>query len=261
MLAATILAGGDPLSSSAGSALLAMTLFYVGGMYLNDAFDREIDRRERPGRPIPAGLVSAGTGLASGLAMLAAGIVVMALRGAAPALMGLVLAAAIVAYDLRHKGNPVSPVLMGVCRMLVYTGTATMVAGRVSGPVFAAGVAVLAHTAGLTYAAKQESLDRIGRLWPLAVLAAPLVLAAADLAAGPVPAVSWAALLAADALAIELLRRRTLPGAVPRAVGALIAALSLVDAVLVAPLAPVAAAFCWAGYGLTRVFQRFIPGT
>ena len=33
---------------------LAMTAFYVGGMYLNDFFDREIDARERPGRPIHA---------------------------------------------------------------------------------------------------------------------------------------------------------------------------------------------------------------
>ena len=33
--------------------------FYVGGMYLNDAFDREIDAAERPNRPIPSGQVSA----------------------------------------------------------------------------------------------------------------------------------------------------------------------------------------------------------
>jgi 4-hydroxybenzoate polyprenyltransferase len=28
--------------------VLALSLFYVGGMYLNDAFDRDIDARERP---------------------------------------------------------------------------------------------------------------------------------------------------------------------------------------------------------------------
>ena len=39
---------------------LAMTAFYVGGMYLNDFFDRDIDARERPGRPIHAGDISAG---------------------------------------------------------------------------------------------------------------------------------------------------------------------------------------------------------
>ena len=34
-------------------------MFYIGGMYLNDAFDRDIDARERPERPIPSGHVGA----------------------------------------------------------------------------------------------------------------------------------------------------------------------------------------------------------
>ena len=45
-----------------GLVLLAMSLFYVGGMYLNDYFDRAIDARERPERPIPAGDISAERG-------------------------------------------------------------------------------------------------------------------------------------------------------------------------------------------------------
>jgi 4-hydroxybenzoate polyprenyltransferase len=39
--------------------MLAITLFYTGGMYLNDAFDADIDARERPNRPIPSGQISA----------------------------------------------------------------------------------------------------------------------------------------------------------------------------------------------------------
>ncbi|HZB39295.1 MAG TPA: UbiA family prenyltransferase, partial [Beijerinckiaceae bacterium] len=96
VIAATALAGGDPLSWRAGVALLAMTLFYVGGMYLNDAFDREIDARERPKRPIPSGEVSAGLVFGAGFAMLAAGVALMALHGLLPGLAGLALAAAIV---------------------------------------------------------------------------------------------------------------------------------------------------------------------
>ena len=38
-----------------------MTAFYVGGMYLNDYFDRAIDARDRPGRPIDAGEIRAGS--------------------------------------------------------------------------------------------------------------------------------------------------------------------------------------------------------
>src|SRR4051794_34595735 len=149
VLAAIVLAGGDPASATAGLALLAMTLFYVGGMYLNDAFDREIDRRERPSRPIPSRVISAKAVLSAGFGMLAAGVALMAITGMESAVAGMALATAIIAYDLRHKGNPVSPILMGTCRMLVYLGTAAMVAGSISAAVVLAGFAVLAHTAGL----------------------------------------------------------------------------------------------------------------
>src|SRR5690242_3153058 len=37
---------------------LATALFYTAGMYLNDILDVEIDRQQRPDRPIPSGTVS-----------------------------------------------------------------------------------------------------------------------------------------------------------------------------------------------------------
>ena len=63
---------------------LAMSLFYVGGMYLNDAFDRDIDARERPERPIPSGLVPAATVFQIGFALLAAGWLILAAIGYGP---------------------------------------------------------------------------------------------------------------------------------------------------------------------------------
>src|SRR3954467_14588405 len=36
------------------------TCLYLGGMYLNDAFDVEFDRQNRKERPIPSGAISAG---------------------------------------------------------------------------------------------------------------------------------------------------------------------------------------------------------
>ena len=59
VLAGTVLAGGDWRSGRIGFVLIAMSLFYIGGMYLNDYFDRAVDARERPTRPIPAGDISA----------------------------------------------------------------------------------------------------------------------------------------------------------------------------------------------------------
>jgi 4-hydroxybenzoate polyprenyltransferase len=262
VLAATALAGSDPWSPRTGVALMAMTLFYIGGMYLNDAFDRSIDARERPSRPIPAGEISAATVLSAGYAMLAAGVGLMSLFGFAPGLAGLGLAGAIVLYDLYHKHNPISPIVMGLCRALVYVGTALIASGMVSGAVLAGAVALLAHVAGLTYAAKQESLDRIGNMWPLAVLAVPLITASGALMAGLPAIAAWFGLATADALAIAALKKRTRPGSVPRAVSALIAAISLVDTALASTVAawPVVIA-CLAGYVLTRVAHKAIPGT
>ena len=99
-----------------------VSLLYTAGMFLNDAFDRDIDAVERPDRPIPAGDVSARPVFVSGFAMLAAGEAVIATqpRFAAPLAWGVALAAAIVLYDFRHKKKRFGPVVMGVCRGLVY---------------------------------------------------------------------------------------------------------------------------------------------
>src|SRR3954451_22265925 len=36
------------------------TFIYLGGMYLNDAFDAQFDQQHRPERPIPSGAMPAG---------------------------------------------------------------------------------------------------------------------------------------------------------------------------------------------------------
>ncbi len=262
VLAGSVLAGGAWQSWRTATALVAMSLSYVGGMYLNDYFDRAIDARERPGRPIPAGDISAAAVAAIGFAMLTAGIAALAVTGTAAAAIGLVLAALIVAYDLLHKGNPVSPVMMGGCRTLVYLGAAAAISGDVPGFVVIAGLALLAYVAGLTYAARQESLDRVGNLWPLVVLSAPMVVALPAFVQGPWSIAIYLMLIGWTGWAIYLLARRPVPGAVPRAVGALIAGISLVDAALLASVgAIVPAAIALAGFGATVVLQRYIAGT
>lgn len=261
VVAATTLAGGDPLSATAAWVIVAMTLFYVGGMYLNDAFDRHLDARERPTRPIPAGEISAQVVFAAGFTMLPLGFGLLALQGLPAALTGLALAGVIVAYDVHHKGNALSPVLMGLCRALVYVGAAAAAVGSVPAPVLIGAACLLAHVVGLTYAAKQESLHRIDRLWPLAVLACPLLVAVWWVLDGWMALAAWIVLALVDVAAVKVLARRSAPGAVPSAVSRLIAGISLVDALLVAAISPAAALICWLGFALTRALQRFVPGT
>ena len=100
---------GAPLQPRiAGRACaLAMSLFYVGGMYLNDAFDARVDAQQRPERPIPSGEVSRGTVLAVGYALLGVGFVVLAVVGGEQgALGGAVLAGLILVYDAVHRRRP-----------------------------------------------------------------------------------------------------------------------------------------------------------
>lgn len=265
MLAAATLAGGlggdgaGPWSMV--EILAAMTLFYTGGMYLNDACDRAIDARERPSRPIPAGLIAGRTVFAAGFAMLALGLILMARQGAGAFAGGALLAALILAYDLHHKGFALSPVVMGACRGAVYLGTGLAVAASLPGPVLVGAAALFAHVIGLTYAARQESLDRIGSLWPLALLAVPLLVTLPLRPSGPVEIAAFLALAAVDLSAVRLLRARGRAGRVPAAVARLIAAIALVDAALVAPASPGAALVCMAAFGLTLALQRVVPGT
>src|SRR5262245_13153124 len=171
--AATLLAGGTLVSATTWLAVAAMSLFYIAGMYLNDAFDREWDAREQPMRPIPAGEIKPQTIFVAGFGMLGLGLALMPLNDTRVAAAGIALAGSIFLDESRHKANPVGPVLMGGCRPLLYVVVGAMATQAMPPAVLIGGVAVAAHVVGLSYAAKQERLDRPDNLWPLALLAVP----------------------------------------------------------------------------------------
>jgi 4-hydroxybenzoate polyprenyltransferase len=266
VLAGAALAGVAPSAASAVLLGAAVSLFYIGGMFLNDAFDHAVDARERPERPIPSGLVSAREVFAAGFGMLAAGAVAtlahVAMLGGSTAAVwaGVALAATIMLYNVWHKGNPLGPVLMGVCRALVYILAALAVAGRLPTAVLAGALALLCYLVGLTYTAKQETLGRVRNLWPLALLAAPLVYAAPAVLRSPAAALLAVALLGWIGFALRLLLR-PVPD-VPRAVVSLIAGIALVDALLIARAGFAAlAAVAALGLPVTLLLQRYVRGT
>jgi heme O synthase-like polyprenyltransferase len=268
-LAGIVLVGGDPGDRRAALAVFSLSLFYVAGMYLNDAFDREFDARQRPERPIPSGDVAVSTVFGAGFAMLLAGLLLLALADSAgvdgsgwraPA-AGVVLAAAIVFYDWHHKGNALSPLVMGLCRVLVYLTAALTVSVVLPLRLWLAAAVALAYLIGLTYIAKQETLRRVEKLWPLAFLAVPVIYGAAVATSGVVGLVLFAAFLGWVLYALSFLARKD--GAnVPRAVVSLIAGICLLDALFIveqgqAVLAPVALI----AFVLALALQRYVPGT
>jgi hypothetical protein len=264
-----VLAGGAIAGPATLPLLLAFSLFYVGGMYLNDAFDARIDAIERPERPIPAGAISARAVFTAGFAMLAAGVLllfwigygVVAGTGIGPIMGGIGLGAAIVLYNRRHKDNPLSPVLMGLCRVLVYATAGLAITSELPSALWTGAFLLLCYLIGLTYVAKQENLGEVRNLWPLLFLAAPLVYALMEAPADLTSGVMFVLFAIWVGVALSFLWRRR-PGDVPRAVVSLIAGISLLDAVLIAAAgAPGIAWLAVAGFGLTLALQRLVPGT
>jgi 4-hydroxybenzoate polyprenyltransferase len=267
-LAGTVLAGAAVGPGRFAVLALAFSLLYTGGMYLNDAFDRESDARERPERPIPSGRIGAGPVFVIGFGLLAAGVLVVAVAAVRPAGGGLravasgaLLAGVITAYDAWHKANPLSPVVMGLCRVLVYVTAALAVAGRLGSGLVGGAVVLLSYLIGLTYVAKQENLTEVRHLWPLAFLAAPFLYAWPALLGGGPGAVLYLGFLLWVAYAVAWLVRRDRRD-IRRAVVSLIAGISLLDAVLIASAGePGRAALAVLGFALTLALQRWVPGT
>jgi 4-hydroxybenzoate polyprenyltransferase len=151
-------AGGGALDGTAlAPVLLSASAFYTGGMFLNDAFDARFDRTARPERPIPRGEVGLREAFAIGGALLGVGVLLLAPHPRA-VVLGLVLAAAIVFYDYRHKGRPFAPLVMGACRGLVYL-IAAAASGAIAGAAAAGALAMVVYVAGLTVVAKRAGAN------------------------------------------------------------------------------------------------------
>jgi UbiA prenyltransferase family len=253
VLASTVADAGE-VAVVAGS----MALFYTAGMILNDVLDYDIDVRERPERPLPSGAVSRPAAMTAVIVLFVAGEILLLLEGTEPFLAGLGLIGLIVLYDAWHKGNALSPVLMGGCRALVYFVAAFAVVGEVPTEVATAAAVLLLYIVGLTQVAKAEG-STLRAAWPLAA-----VLAAVGYWVGWAGSIWFVLLLVAFAAwvwrSLWLVRSQRRIGA---GVVSLIAGVSLFDALAVASVegSLAAVAVCLAAFLLTIALQTKIAGT
>lgn len=265
----------DPSARLPGAPALALlcltlSLFYTGGMFLNDAFDRRYDAEHKPDRPIPSGRATPLEVLVWGFGMLGAGLLLLALAPLwtrphvawAPFVSGVILAGLIVFYNAHHKNNPISPLVMGLCRVFVYITSAASVASAVSFEVLLGSALLLSYLIGLTYVARNEGLREVKRLWPLAFLLLPFGVLAPRALRELFPALLCAGFLGWVIHALRLLRRRAQKSDIPRAVVSLIAGISLLDAVLIASSGRAWLAVASVlGFFAARFLQRYISGT
>jgi len=166
-LAGWLLVGGalSDVGRWAPLALASMVL-YAAGMALNDVLDEKIDRKERPGRPIPSGRVGRHVGIAIGAGGLLIGPILAWTSGGAPSLLvASALAAAILAYNLGAKQTVLGPEVMGACRGLNLLLGMTH-ASHLGGPIaWLAAASFGIFVAGITWISRSETeFGRTGNL-------------------------------------------------------------------------------------------------
>src|SRR6478609_558411 len=182
VIAGGLLSGADLSGNSLLLLGLAFCAFYVGGMFLNDAFDADYDRVHRPERPIPQGEVERSSVYTMGGALLVLGIMLVVGHGVLmentvrtePVLYALALAVCIVWYNADHENNWFSPALMGLNRVYVYATTAFALTPTPAPVLWYGCGAMMSYLVGLTYFAKQEDSEKWRSLWPLVLVVLPV---------------------------------------------------------------------------------------
>ena len=99
--------------------VFSSVFLYAGGVVLNDVFDVEIDRIERPERPIPSNLIPLKRAAIFGGTLLLLGLLLAFRVSITCGFIAFILALAILSYDAFAKKHPFfGPLNMGICRGL-----------------------------------------------------------------------------------------------------------------------------------------------
>lgn len=123
ILAGTAIAGyaGGMVELPSVILLIIATIgLYGGGVVFNDVFDAELDRVERPERPIPSGLITEKEGAFLGTSLLIGGVAAALGFSLYPSgVIAFAIAIAALVYDKWGKHHSfLGPLNMGLCRGL-----------------------------------------------------------------------------------------------------------------------------------------------
>ncbi len=258
---AYLLGGGGPWEGLV-PLLIGATLFYLGGMYLNDAFDVGFDQQFRSERPIPSGAIKEKTVWILGFTQLGAGILCFSVFSQVPFSLTVLLAASILAYDALHKSISYSPILMALCRFSLFLCVAAVGAEGITGWALWSAVALACYIIGLSYVARRESSGGMIAYWPCLLLGFPAILAYlinndAFRNAG------WL-MIGIYVLWVLLCLRDIYWRVTPRigvAVSRLLAGIVIVDLMALGLLAPTWTFALVVLFLAALLFQRFIPAT
>lgn len=181
-----------PQQASLFLLLLASAGLYLSGMVLNDVCDATLDARERPERPIPSGRISLRAALLLGCLLMAGGLAAAALVGSGSLSIAVLLAVAIVTYNVALKSTRGGALGMGLCRflnLLLGASAAGSATAAWQQPQLGFATGLLVYVAGVTWFARHEAGDSpAGSLWAgLLLLLCGIAVDAALLFAQPFP--------------------------------------------------------------------------
>ena len=266
VLAGATLAGVGIDLATVFILLVAMSLVYTAGMFFNDLFDRDYDCENRSDRPIPAGETTASSvrlwaAAMMGVALLLLGVntSLSAIESWYPVFSGLVLCALVLLYDWRHKANPFGPLIMGLCRGMVYITAALSLFPEFSLQLIIAAACLTAWVLGLTMVAKKKNV--FAGFIVVVASANVIIFSAAGATLG------LAELIILSALSIVLVYGfvfQCRDGKYWNPVTLLIASISLLDALVIVSVTGAFGGLAMAAAGLfvvTLLFQRFIEGS
>ena len=151
-----VVPSGTEVFATMGAALC----LYAGGLLANDFFDRHVDARERPNRPIPSSAVNAMSVLVMAILLTGAGLLVAAQAGRAAFLTACLLATTSWFYNaIGKKMVCLAPANMGLCRGLsLLMGASVMGFSILSAPpILIATALIFSYIALVTIAARHEA--------------------------------------------------------------------------------------------------------
>jgi 4-hydroxybenzoate polyprenyltransferase len=159
-LAGWLIVRGSLESPRTWTLLVAVSvLTYAGGIVLNDVFDLDTDRAERPERPIPSGRVGVKVAGFVGTVLLFLALAVSSLGRFSwrTTTVECALIACVLGYNAGIKRMPVGPWMMGVCRGLnLLLGMS--VVPRFGGPAsWLAAAAYGLFVTGITWISRSEA--------------------------------------------------------------------------------------------------------
>jgi 4-hydroxybenzoate polyprenyltransferase len=98
--------------------ILTSLLLYTVGIVLNDYIDRQIDRRERPTRPLPSGRISARSALVVVVVATLSSVLAAAYVSSFTLIIVLTIIGTIIAYDCWFKSSTFGHMVMALSRVL-----------------------------------------------------------------------------------------------------------------------------------------------